>query len=84
MSRAAGQTVAAIAVLARRRAAVVAIESTSTPVPYQSGWITLTNGIEVQLSPGASLRIAHRRLVGLRHVLLDGTARFRVPDLDIT
>ncbi len=51
-------------------------------VPYQSGWITLENGIHVKLEPGAELRVAQRRLSGMRHLLLKGTARFRVPFLD--
>ncbi len=51
-------------------------------VPYQSGWITLENGIAVQLTPGAELRVAQRRLRGMRHLILTGTARFRVPELD--
>ena len=73
--------VAAITVFARRRAEV-AIESTSRLVPYQSGWITLDSGIEVQLTPGAALRVADRRLLGMRHLLLEGSARFRIPDID--
>lgn len=72
--------------LAPRRASVasapVASAPASTLVPYDTGWIALTDGIEVQLSPGASLRLAHRRLLGMRHLLLEGTARFRLPDID--
>ncbi|MBK7908682.1 MAG: hypothetical protein IPJ78_19330 [Gemmatimonadetes bacterium] len=52
------------------------------PVPYRSGWITLENGIDVQLTPGAELRVSPRRLRGMRHLILTGTARFRVPELD--
>ena len=44
-------------------------------------WITLENGIAVQLTPGAELRVAQRRLRGMRHLILTGTARFRVPEL---
>ena len=62
--------------------APVASAPASTLVPYDTGWIALTDGIEVQLSPGASLRLAHRRLLGMRHLLLEGTARFRLPDID--
>ena len=52
------------------------------PVPYRSGWITLDNGIDVQLTPGAELRVSPRRLRGMRHLILTGIARFRVPELD--
>ena len=50
--------VAVITLLAQRRAAVVippvASDSTSTLVPYDTGWIAVMDGIEVQLTPGAS------------------------------
>lgn len=72
----------AAAEAARVAAREAALDSMSTRVPYQTGWMPLMEGIEVRLEPGASLRRAHRRLQGMRHVLLDGTARFRVPDLD--
>ena len=60
----------------------VAPEPVTDLVPYQSGWIRLENGIAVQLTPGAELRVLQRRLRGMRHLILTGTARFRVPDLD--
>ena len=61
---------------------VVAPEPVTDLVPYQSGWIALENGIAVELTPGAELRVARRRLRGMRHLILTGTARFRVPELD--
>lgn len=67
---------------AREAAREAALDSMSTRVPYQSGWMPLMDGIEVQLDPGASLRRAHQRMRGMRHVLLEGTARFRIPDID--
>lgn len=84
---------ATLAYVAPRRVAVspaaaieaareAALDSMSTRVPYQDGWLPLMDGIEVQLAPGASLRRAHQRLQGMRHVLLEGTARFRIPDID--
>ena len=60
----------------------LAAKSPSTLVPYQEGWFTLPSGIEVQLEPGAELRVATRRLRLMRHMLLSGTARFRIPLLD--
>lgn len=67
---------------ARTEPLPVAPSTDAVPVPYRSDWITLENGVEVQLTPGADLRVAPRRLHGMRHVILTGTARFRVPDLD--
>lgn len=55
-----------------------------SPVPFDTGWIALNDGIEVQLSPGASLQVDHRRVRNMKHVLLEGTARFRVSPLDST
>jgi hypothetical protein len=51
-------------------------------VPFDTGWISLNDGIEVRLSPGGSLRVDHRLLDGMRHVLLEGAARFRVSTFD--
>lgn len=53
-------------------------------VPYDTGWISLNDGIEVQLSPGAALQADHRRMDSDRHFLLDGGARFRVLPYDST
>lgn len=79
-------TAATIAYNASRRVAgdpeAAALDSMSTPVAYQAGWMPLMDGIEVQLDPGSSLRRAHQRMRGMRHVLLQGTARFRIPDID--
>lgn len=47
-------------------------------VPYDTGWISLNDGVEVQLSPGALLKVDHRLMDGMRHVLLEGTAQFRL------
>lgn len=55
----------------------------STRVPYQAGWMPLMDGIEVQLEPGAELRRAHRRMRGMRHVPLEGSAPFQIPDNDM-
>lgn len=49
---------------------------------YDTGWIALDDGIQVQLTPGASLQVDHRPEDGMRRVLLDGAARFRVSPLD--
>lgn len=53
-------------------------------VPYDTGWISLNDGIEVQLSPGAALQADHRIMGSKRHFLLEGGARFRVLPYDST
>ena len=47
------------------------------PIPDDSGWIGLYDGIQVQLGPGASLRPVRALQDGRQQVLLEGTARFR-------
>lgn len=51
-------------------------------VPHQAGWIPLGDSIHVQLAPDETLRAARESVDDVRHVLLDGTARFRVLALD--
>ena len=62
--------------------ASVVRERESSPVPYDLGWIPLGEPfslIDVQLSPDATLRLAHRPVNDmLQVVLLAGTARFRI------
>ena len=53
-------------------------------VPSDTSWLALGDSIHAQLSPGASLRVADEPLRGMRHVRLDGTARFRVLPLETT
>ena len=68
-------------VLATTQQPIVA-EREYSEVPFDTGWISLNDGIEVRLSPGGSLRVDHRLLDGMRHVLLEGAARFRVSTFD--
>ena len=51
-------------------------------VPYDTGWIAIGERIDVRLTPDASLRLVSEPLRGMRHVVLDGSARFRVSALD--
>lgn len=51
-------------------------------VPYRTGWIPLGDSVFVELAPDASLRAAHETVNGVRQVLLDGTATFRIVALD--
>lgn len=62
----------------------VAQERQYSLVPYDTGWIALNDGIEVQLTRGASLSVDHRQLNGSKHVRLVGTARFKVWPVDST
>lgn len=49
---------------------------TGRPLPYDSAWVTIGDGVQVQLTPGASLRKRPEPYFGRQWVLLDGTARF--------
>jgi hypothetical protein len=49
-----------------------------TEIPFQVGWVSLDDGIEVNIAPGASLRVDRQPRNGMKRVLLDGSARFRV------
>lgn len=51
------------------------------PLPYDTAWVTIGDGVQVRLTPGTSLR---RKPVafGRQWVLLDGTARFLVQARD--
>ena len=42
------------------------------------GWVSLNDGIEVMVSEGASVRVYEQPLRGMKHVLVEGAARFRV------
>ena len=52
------------------------------PLPYDSAWITIGDGVQVQLTPDASLRRRPEPYFGRQWVLLDGTARFHVEARD--
>ena len=54
-----------------------------TLVPQDTGWITLWDGIEAKLSPGAALEKASALVNWSRSVRLDGEARFRITTLDL-
>jgi hypothetical protein len=54
-----------------------------TLVPQDTGWITLWDGIEARLSPGAALEKASALVNWSRSVRLDGEARFRITTLDL-
>lgn len=47
-------------------------------VPYRAGWISLGDSVFVQPDPDASLRVAREPVNDVRHVLLSGSARFRI------
>jgi hypothetical protein len=47
-------------------------------IPFQTGWVSLDDGIEVAIAPGASLRVDQQPRSGMKRVLLEGSARFRV------
>lgn len=49
---------------------------------FQPGWVSLNYGIEVSIAPGATLRVNYNSRDGMKHVVLDGMARFRVFALD--
>ncbi len=51
-------------------------------VPYAADWIPLGDSVAVQLAQGASLRAARESVNDVRHLLLDGFARFRVLAID--
>jgi hypothetical protein len=59
-----------------------ASESQFSPVSYDTGWIALNDGIDVQLTAGASLEVGHQRLRNMKHVRLEGEARFRVSPIE--
>jgi hypothetical protein len=50
-----------------------------TVVPtVQRGWVSLDDGIEVRVSPGAQVLVDQQPRQGMKRVLLEGSARFRV------
>jgi len=51
-------------------------------VAFDTGWIPLGDGIEVQIPRDAALKVDAHNLEGMKHVVLDGTARFRVLPTD--
>jgi hypothetical protein len=53
-----------------------------TEILHQPGWVSLQNGIEVTVAPGAVVRVDQRPRDGRTRVLLEGSARFRVFPLD--
>ena len=60
----------------------VAEQREYTAVAFDTGWIPLGDGIEVQMPRDAGLKVDERNLDGMKHVVLDGTARFRVLPID--
>jgi len=53
-------------------------------VAFDTGWIPLGDGIEVQIPRDAALKVDAHNLDGMKHVVLEGTARFRVLPTDGT
>lgn len=53
-----------------------------TPVAFDTGWIPIGDGIELQLMPDTWLGVDDRQLDGMKHVKLAGMARFRVNPID--
>jgi ferric-dicitrate binding protein FerR (iron transport regulator) len=53
-------------------------------VAFDTGWISLGDGIEVQMPREAALKVDAQNLDGMKHVVLEGEARFRVLPLDNT
>jgi len=62
----------------------VAEQREYTAVAFDTGWIPLGDGIEVQIPRDAALKVDAHNLDGMKHVVLEGTARFRVLPTDGT
>ena len=52
------------------------------PVRYDTAWVAIGDGVQVRLTPGASLRLMPKPYFGRQMVLLKGTARFLVEARD--
>lgn len=50
-------------------------------VPNTGGWFPLHDRIYVHMAPGAKVRLDWEDIDGMKHVLLEGSARFRVDPL---
>lgn len=50
-------------------------------IPFTGGWFPIGERLMVNLAPGGSLRLDYEDVDGKKHVLLEGSARFRVQPL---